>query len=206
MCIPVNRWPDRYRVYILVFLGLVAAVGVILFWVNRPRPAPIIISTPVPTTTPTVEPSPTPQPLRVYVSGAVQRPDVYILPPSSIVKDAVEAAGGGTADADLDRINLALQLYDQQQVYVPHQGEAALTVTPASGRSASVDPATSLINVNTASIEELDTLPGIGPAIAQRIIDYRTENGAFASIQDIMDVKGIGPTVFAKIEDMITVE
>lgn len=202
----MNRWPERYRAYILGFLGLVAAIGFTLFWVNRPRPAPIIISTPVSTAPPTVEPSPTPQPLRVYVSGAVIKPDVYILSPSSIVKDAVEAAGGVTADADLDRINLALQLYDQQQIYVPHQGEAVLPVTPPGGRSIIVDPAPSHININTASLEELDTLPGIGPAIAQRIIDYRTENGAFASIEEIMNVKGIGPTMFSEIEDMITVE
>ena len=170
-------------------MGLVAVVGFILYVVNRPRPAPIMISTPVPTATPTIEPSPAVQPLRVYVTGAVVNPDVYILSPSSIVKDAVEAAGGAAADADLDRINLALQVYDQQQIYVPRQGEATLPVISPGERSPTVHPATSQININAASLEELDSLPGIGPAIAQRIIDCRTQNGVFASIEEIMNVK-----------------
>jgi competence protein ComEA len=187
-------------------MGLIAVAGFIFYLVNRPQPVPIMISTPAPTATPAIEPSSTPQPLRVYVTGAVVNPDVYTLPPSSIVKNAIEAAGGATADADLDRINLALQVYDQQQIYVPHQGEATLPVSPPGEQSAPVHSETSQININTASIEELDLLPGIGPAIAQRIIDYRTQNGAFTSIEEIMNVKGIGPATFAKFEDAITVE
>jgi competence protein ComEA len=188
------------------FFGLVAIVGILVFWANQPRSEPIIISTPVPTVTPTIAPSPTPSPLRVYVTGAVKNPDVYLLPQNSIVKDAVEAAGGVTADADLDRINLALQVYDQQQIYVPYQGQATVPVAPPGEKPPAPPSSTSRININTASVDELDTLPGIGPAIAQRIVDYRTENGLFASIEEIMNVRGIGPATFAELEDAITVE
>jgi competence protein ComEA len=202
----VSKWPERYRVYILILCGLGTVIGLVLFVANRPRPAPIIISTPIPTVAPPLEPSPTPHPLRVYVTGAVVNPDVYILPQASIVKDAVQAAGGATADADLDRINLALQVHDQQQIYVPRQGEDAVPIPPPGGRSVPVVPSGSRVNINTASLDELETLPGIGPAIAQRIIDYRSQNGGFATIEEIMDVKGIGPATFAEIEDAITVE
>jgi competence protein ComEA len=137
----------------------------------------------------------------VYVTGAVERVDVYTLPPGSLVKDAVAAAGGATADADLEQINLAVEVYDQQQIHVPRKGEE---VTPAA-TSVGVPSTTDKIDINTASVEELDTLPGIGPAIAQRIIDYRTEYGAFAAIEDITNVKGIGPATFEEIKDLIAV-
>jgi competence protein ComEA len=158
-------------------------------------------------------------PVRVYVTGAVKRSDVYVLPAGSIVKDALLAAGGAAAEADLERINLAVQLYDQQQVYVPYLGQetppaplvssAAPTPTAAdaaSVRSGSIDMETPLVNVNTASAEELETLPGIGPAFAQRILDYRTANGAFARVDDLVEVKGIGPATLDKIRDRVTVE
>jgi competence protein ComEA len=148
-----------------------------------------------------------PASLRVYISGAVRTPDVYLLPPGSIVKDAVQAAGGPADDADLERINLALELYDQQQVYVPHAGES----TPAVPLPGSVPPpagdipaSPGQVNLNTATVEQLDTLPGIGPVIAQRIVDYRTANGPFAAPQDIVNVKGIGQATYEKLQDLIT--
>ncbi|NTU64791.1 MAG: hypothetical protein HGB05_15685, partial [Chloroflexi bacterium] len=145
--------------------------------------------------------TPTPATINVYVSGAVNKPDVYILPLNAIVKDAIAAAGGATEDADLDRINLATRLADQMQVYVPRQGEAA---PPPPGGSAP-GAAAQKININTASVEELDKLPGIGPSIANAIIDYRTTNGPFKQIEDINAVKGIGDALFEKIKDQITV-
>ncbi|MGQ9468181.1 MAG: SLBB domain-containing protein [Anaerolineae bacterium] len=96
------------------------AGGIIGYFTPHPRGRPITVITPEPTATPT--PTPTPAPLRVYVTGAVQAPDVYLLPVGSLVKDAVLAAGGPAPDADLDRINLARQLEDQQQIYVPRRG------------------------------------------------------------------------------------
>ncbi len=202
---PVSEWLQRYRTYVVLVIGLIAAMGFILFWVNRPQPVPIVISTPIPAPTSTPEPTPTPSPLRVYITGAVKNPDVYILPPNSIVKDAVAAAGGVTSEADLDRINLALQVYDQQQIHVPKKGEAAPPVV-APPPQPDANPPAGKVNINDATVDELDALPGIGPAIAKRIVDYRTANGLFGIIEDLMNVKGIGPATFEKLEDKIKTE
>ena len=196
----------RYGAYVALIV-LVGIVGLVL-WARFPRPAPIIISTPVPTVAPTTTATPIPAPLRVYVTGAVHKPDVYVLAPNSIVKDAIAAAGGATADADLDRINLAVQVSDQQHIYVPRKGEESPPIAPPTAALSSTVPSASAgkVNINAASVEELDTLPGIGPAIAQRIVDYRTENGPFATIEDLMQVKGIGPSTFDELKARITVE
>jgi competence protein ComEA len=138
----------------------------------------------------------------VYISGAVQQPDVYLLPPDSIVKDALVAAGGPADDADLDRINLARSVTDGQHVYVPRVGEKDLPIEPSSDPSPSSDK----VNINTAESAELETLPGIGPSLAQRICDYRQAHGPFAQIEEIMDVSGIGAATFEKIQDLIATE
>lgn len=174
-----------------------------MLWLNRPRPAPIEVITPVPTATPEPRSSPTPAPLRVYVSGAVRQPDVYLLPSGSIVKEALAAAGGPTEEADLDRLNLAIELHDQQQVHVPRRGEPA--VVPG-GADSGGPSASGPININTATVEELDALPGVGPAIAGRIVEYREAYGAFTAIEEIMEVKGIGPATFEEIKDLITAQ
>jgi len=192
--------------YIVFALALAILAGGVVLWTNRPQAEPIIISTPIPTSTPTAVIAPSPAPIRVYVTGAVREPDVYTLPPNSIVKDAIAAAGGAASDADLDRINLAMQLADQAHIYVPHKGEENPPITPVVAKP-SPGPAgnAGLLNINTATVEELDTLPGIGPAIAQRIVDYRNDNGPFATIEDLMNVKGIGETTFAELKSKITV-
>jgi competence protein ComEA len=172
----------------------------VLFVILRPSPAPIILTTSTPQPSP--EPTSTPRPLRIYVSGAVHHPDVYSLLPDSIVKDAILAAGGATDEADLDRINLALPVMDGQHVYVPRFEEENPPVQPPSSQPVSG----SRININTASAAALESLPGIGPAIAQRIIAHRQANGPFARIEDIQDVSGIGQATFEKIQDLITTE
>jgi competence protein ComEA len=196
----VKQWLERYRA--VLFLGLIALalVALILFQSLRPRPEAIILSTSTPPPTP--EATPTPRPLRVYVSGAVHQPDVYPLLPESIVKDAILAAGGATDDADLDRINLALPVADGQHVYVPSLGEEDPPVQPPSNQRAGDGK----VNINTADVAALDLLPGIGPALAQRIIDYRQEHGPFARLEDIMEVSGIGPGTFEKLRDLITTD
>lgn len=206
----MGEWLDRYKAYVLAILLVAIAAGSVLLWLRRPQPAPLLISTPMPTLTPTPAQTPTPPPLRVYVTGAVRQPDVYLFVPGSIVKDALAAAGGATADADLDRINLAVQLQDQQQVHVPRQGEDAPLALPVMSSSSATDTRSgavpfSLVNINSASAAELETLPGIGPTFAQRIVDHREQNGLFASIEDIVQVKGIGPATFDKLKDLITV-
>ena len=129
---------------------------------------------------------------------------MYELPARSIVDDAVEAAGGPTDDADLDHINLAMELQDQQQVYVPHQGEISEPPPLISGGEGSGGSG-GLVNINTATAAELETLPRVGPVTAQRIIEYR-ENGPFKTIEDIQNVPGIGPATFDGLKDLITVE
>ncbi|MBU1747883.1 MAG: helix-hairpin-helix domain-containing protein [Chloroflexi bacterium] len=131
--------------------------------------------------------------IAVYVSGAVQTPGVYELPDGARVDEAIEAAGGPTAEADLARVNLAHRLRDEEQVYVPRIGEeASPPVTPAGTTGSG---AGGKININTTTTAEFETLPGIGPALAQRIVEYREKNGPFASIDGIKQVGGIGDKV-----------
>jgi competence protein ComEA len=189
---------ERQRGILLFGFVLVAIVGIVLYQVLRPSPEPIILSTATPMPSP--QATSTPRPLRVYVSGAVLQPDVYALSVDSIVKDAVMAAGGPADDADLDRINLALPLADGQHVYVPRQGEEDPPVEPPSAQRAPGGK----VNINTADLAALESLPGIGPSLAQRILDYRQAHGSFARIEDIMGVSGIGPATFEGIQDLIT--
>lgn len=140
--------------------------------------------------------------LTVHVVGAVEKPGVYTLEEGGRVDDAVKLAVP-TEKADLTQINLAVPLEDGKQIYVPARGE-----TPAAsenlnriGTQAKSGP----VNINTASSAELETLSGIGPALAGRIIDYRTKNGPFAQTDDLTKVSGIGPAVLNKIRSKITV-
>jgi competence protein ComEA len=123
----------------------------------------------------------------VHVAGAVDRPGVYRLPAGSRVTDAIERAGGPTADAEADGINLAAPLADGQQVVVP--------VTAGSGAAAgaSAEAADGPISLGTATVEELDTIDGIGPVTAQQIVDFRDEQGGVSSIDDLDQISGIGP-------------
>jgi len=200
--------------------GLVAALMLAGFWWlgqggGEPATAVPLLALSQPTVGPpaaTAEPSPaatpTPTMLAVYVSGAVRKAGVYRLAEGSRVDDALRAAGGPAADADIVRVNLAARLADEQQIYVPAQGEAAAPVPLVSGGGS--EPAAAAgdgtININTAGVAELDTLPRIGPATAQRIIDYRTANGPFAAIEDLQNVKGIGSATFSDLQDKISVK
>jgi competence protein ComEA len=142
----------------------------------------------------------------VHVAGEVNKPGVYTLPNSARMIDAVIAAGGATARADLEVINLATPLIDSSQIYVPAKGVAARPTfaRPQPGvngvASAPNTPSASgVVNINRASVTELDALPGVGPSTAQAIVDYRSANGPFGSPEDLLNVKGIGP---AKLEAM----
>lgn len=150
----------------------------------------------------------------VHVVGAVRQPKLVELPSHARVGDALEAAGGPTEDADLGRINLARVVSDGEQVYVPREGEEvpagiaspATGVEPSpSGPGAEADGDGALVNINTASESELDELPGVGPAIAARIVEHRTTNGPFSNIEQLQDVKGIGPAIFEKLRERISI-
>ncbi len=192
-----------------VLLGVAGGVGSMALS-NRVRPAPIVIEPPAPTATP--EPTPTPGPITVFVNGAVANPGVYTLAPESRVEQAIEVAGGFTSAANTAVVNLAQPLADGVQVYIPSQEE--VSGAPPAGvnqtntvliSASSSGESGGLININTASLDELDSLPGIGPSTAQKIIDYRENNGPFATIEDIMNVAGIGESKFNQIKDLITV-
>lgn len=194
----MEQGSSRYRALIVLCSMVSLVVGGVIGYFSHPQNAPpVIVSTPVQPS------SPTPAPLRVHVSGAVLNPDVYTLPPGSIVRDAVMAAGGPAPDADLEHINLAVELKDQQQVRVPRKGEEATAGSEAS--SGSSGESSGLININTATAAQLETLPRIGPAMAQRIVEYREANGPFKTIEELQNVPGIGPATFNGLKDLITV-
>jgi len=155
-------------------------------------------------------PSPSAPDVVVYVCGAVRSPGVVRLPSTARVADALKVAGGATSSAELSAVNLAARLADGQQIIVPRRGEApaaggaAASATSGAAGSTVAGPAAP-ININTASLEELDTLDGVGPATAQKIIDYRTANGGFKTIDEIKEVSGIGDAKFAAMKDSVTV-
>jgi competence protein ComEA len=214
---------DRKFLYGFLYglLLALAATGVLLVVARRPPGRPV-----------TLRDAPTPVPARVYVLGAVARPGVYPLPQDSILQDALAAAGGPSALADLAGLNLAQALADGDRVHVPEMtptltpapptptsrptvtvGPGTPTLTPAP--TATALPATATraaaalpggrINLNTATLAELDRLPRIGPATAGRIIEYRTQHGLFQAPEDLMKVKGIGPATFEQLKDLVTV-
>lgn len=154
-----------------------------------------------PSSEPTSEP-PMEEALVVHVAGAVQSPGVVEVPSGTRVGEALEAAGGASAEADLDALNLAAAVTDGQQVYVPREGEAAPAPTDGGSPTGSTG---AVIDLNTADLAALDTLPGIGPALAQRIVDWRSAHGPFASVDALLEVSGIGPATLERLRDLVTV-
>jgi competence protein ComEA len=154
--------------------------------------------------------------IRVHVAGEVLRPGVYQLPGTARVVDAVDAAGGPTALADVDVINLAAALFDTAQVFVPRRGSVGARAPmprPLPGVNAPPSPnantpegaSSARVNINTASMSDLDTLSGVGPSTAKAIIEYRTKNGPFGSIEDLLNVRGIGPAKLDAMREQVTV-
>jgi competence protein ComEA len=139
--------------------------------------------------------------LTVHVAGAVVAPGLYKVPEGSRVADALQRAGGPAPDASLDDLNLAGKVQDGQKVMVPRRpppGSPLQAGVPAT-------PASNITNLNTASAADLDKLPGVGPSMAQRIIDYRTKNGTFSSVEDLDNVEGIGPKKLEDLRDLVTI-
>jgi competence protein ComEA len=150
-------------------------------------------------------------PVVVHVAGAVVSPGVYALAPGARVIDAVAAAGGLTPDAVADAVNLAAAVGDGQKVYVPRVGEAAAIVAGVSGdvTGGGSTPggvgSTGPVNINSGTADELDTLPGVGPATAAAIIAHRQQHGPFATVDDLTDVRGIGPSKLEALRGLVTV-
>ena len=144
-------------------------------------------------------PPPPPERVLVHVVGAVRRPGLYELPENSRVADAVKRAGGTTAKADVALVNLAAPVADGTQIVVPGRSTAARAAA-----GAMPPPATGPVNLNSATLEQLDALPGVGPVTAQKIIAYREQNGAFRSVDDLDAVPGIGPARLEELRTLVT--
>lgn len=200
----MNQTLMRYRPYLaMLFLFVIVLAGTI-FFLRRPEPSTLTITTATPRPTATIAS------ILVDVRGAVNKPGVYSLAVGSRVQDALALAGDVLANADARNLNLARRLNDGEQIYVPLQGEVVAAPTPVaksgSTQSTTLKAPTGKININTASLAELDALPGIGASIGQRIIDYRTQNGDFKKIEDLKKVRGIGDALFEQIKDLIVVQ
>ena len=192
--------------------GLVIVVAVTLvgagLWYMRSLPKPVAIAASSPIagagatgSTAGASASPTGPPIIVDVAGWVSEPGVYEFAQGDRVIDAVERAGGARPNADLSGLNLAAPLTDGTQVVVPKSGGAAVGATGSAGGATTGG----LLNINTASATDFETLSGIGEVLAAAIVDYRTENGPFAAVDDLEDVSGIGPATLEEIRDQITV-
>jgi competence protein ComEA len=181
-----------------VLLGIMAGfvlAGVLIYVSRAPVGEPIVLQA-----------APTQAPVAVHVIGAVPRPGLYEFAEGARVQNAIDAAGGLLASANVDSLNLAALLEDGQQLNIPYKDGAAPTEPPVATVSPATEaPTDGLININTATVAELDTLPGIGPVTAQKIVDYRTQNGLFSTIEDIKNVSGIGLSTFDNIKALITV-
>ena len=216
------------------YVGLASALLLGVTYVGSQqlkRPAPIVIEqNPTATAPKTVSVSPTLPIVRelvVHVAGAVKKPGVFKFPADGRVLDAIEKAGGTQPDADLESINLAAKLEDATQLYVPHKDTKlnSTSIAPAyspdksresyaskpksEGKTETHSGAkhpTGVVNLNTASSEQLQTIPGIGPSTAEKIIEYRHEHGGFASVDELTVVKGIGEKKLEKMRKWLTVK
>ena len=172
---------DVLNTIIGILVGLLLAG---MLWLTTRQPAGDAVP---------LRPPPTPAPISVHVTGAVVSPGVYSLPQGSRVSDAVQAAGGLLPIADDESINLAMLVEDGARLTIP--------------KSAFYDAdsqSVSRVNINTATADELDTLPGIGPSTAEAIVDYRRQFGEFQRPDEITEVPGIGPATYERIKDLIT--
>ena len=180
-----------------VVILIAIVIGSVVLLITQPPAVQIIVNPPVPTATPL--PTATPAPVNIYVTGAVQSPESrVVLPPRSRVEAALQAAGGALPDADLARVNLAAFVRDGDQVHVPRVGEADIALATPSGGV--------VVAINSANSEALQTLPGIGPALAERIIAYREANGRFASLDELQNVSGIGAVTLDNMRDLIALD
>jgi competence protein ComEA len=187
-------------------VGLVALLAVTLggagLWYVRslPRPVEVAAAPSGGTASAPALASPSPEVVvLVDVAGWVRRPGVYEFTEGARVIDAIDAAGGARSGALLEALNLAAPLTDGTQILVPREGQEGVAPAPVTGGAGG------LVNVNSAIATELEELPGIGEVIAQRIIDYRTENGPFATVDELLDVSGIGDAILESIRELVSV-
>jgi competence protein ComEA len=222
----VREWLEWFGAGRLVAIAVsVVLVGAGGYWLVAPPPQPVEASLPVagelgaaPSTVPPPSVAASTSTIEtveaidvvVHVAGAVMSPGIHRLAPGARVADAVVAAGGLAADAHADAINLAAPVHDGDRVYVPALAEGltvAVGVTPAEGSGAGADSGTQPagpVSINRASVDELDALPGVGPATAAAIVAHREQAGPFSSVDGLADVRGIGPSKLEAIRPLVT--
>ena len=235
--LPVRSWTDRLAALrdlpwsrpVIAAAGAVLAVAVLvvvgLAFLRSSSPAPTLTlpraepgAAPVDGTTGGADPlrapagsppSAPPVTVTVHVAGQVASPGVYAVPSGGRVADAVVAAGGTSAEADLEALNLAARVSDGERIHVPKKGETPPTVVgptaPAPGGAGKGAAPTGLVDLNTATAEQLDALPGVGPATSKAILAYRTSHGRFRSVTELLEVPGIGPAKLEALRPMVRV-
>ena len=217
------QWIGLSRILASAFGVLVMVIGV--WWVVRVPPPPPEATIPFASSTIATDSLKTNPELlmaniTVYVSGEVVKPGVYVLLATSRIIDALQAAGGPTAAADLVVVNLAAPLVDATQVFIPRIGSTPRATLPrphaginlpTTGTSGGVSvgsgvtSAIGIVDINSATLSDLDALPGVGPSTAQAIIDYRIANGPYVSVDDLLNVRGIGPSKLAAMRARVRV-
>lgn len=190
---------NGFQILLGIVIGMIVSAAIFLV-ISPPRGKAIELL-----------PAPTQAPIVVHVDGAVANPGVYTLARDSRVQDAINAAGGVSPQANLDTLNLAARLKDGDKLLILAQGTAMppnLTPEPTARKSKTIATGTTSgpINLNTATLEELQTLPGIGETRAQDIIDYRQAHNGFKAIDEIQNISGIGTATFEKLKEHITVQ
>jgi competence protein ComEA len=226
------RWIGFSRILASAFGVIVMVVGV--WWVVRVPPPPPEATIPFASSTIAVglvapglgnvaSPASAVARITIYVSGEVVKPGVYVLLPTARIIDALQAAGGATSAADLVVVNLAAPLVDAAQVFIPRIGSTprvklprpraginlptagSVVVGSSGGGTGSGSVVPGIVDLNSASLSDLDSLPGVGPSTAQAIIDYRVANGPYASVDDLLNVRGIGPSKLAAMRVRVRV-
>lgn len=196
----IGSWLEKHRaVFAAAILGAVA-VSLAVLALSRPPAPQIVVQQPVARPTISTPPAtPVLAPIVVHLSGEIVVPGVYQLPVGARVDDALRAAGGVTPNGDVNRLNLAARLADGQHVVVPRKSDpVSMSATPAAS------PAAQRLSVNSATVAELDGLPGVGPVTAQRIVAYREQHGPFTRIDELREAKLVNQATFDKIKDLVT--
>jgi competence protein ComEA len=225
----MSGWSPRVTAVVALLVTLIA-VGLFVGFVKRGMAAErgFVIETaandpPKPAAIPTPVPTSPPAEVVVHVAGEVAKPGVYRLPQGARAEDAIKAAGGAKPDANQDAVNLAAAVEDGQQLYLPSRKErpeggaapASSSAKPGArqghaGTASAIaklhKPGSGTVNINTASSAELQRLPGVGPAMAERILAYRKEIGRFTSPDQLMDVSGIGEKKLARMQPFVRVK
>ncbi|MBA2277089.1 MAG: ComEA family DNA-binding protein [Chloroflexia bacterium] len=191
--------PRLQRVVLALVLGLLVTASVVLLFNRRDTPSFVIVPSTVEAT------------IAVQIGGAVATPGVVNLPAGARMIDAIDAAGGLSAAADVSQLNLAARLADAQRLDIPRltpspEATRVSSSTPTDPSTELTDPGDTRINVNTAEVVELETLPGIGPVLAARIIAYRGEHGPFQTVDDLDAVQGISATMVEELRPLVTVD